>query len=60
MIALVILGVLCFAVSFRICSILVKNAIKICRGLHCIRRLLLLIMPFTVLIPPVSTGSSAL
>lgn len=60
MIALTILGLLCFAVSFRICSILVKSAIKIWRGLHCIRRLLLLIMPFTMLIPPVISGSSAL
>lgn len=60
MIALIILGLLCFAVSFRICSILVESAIKIWRGLHCIRRLLLLIMPFTVLILPVSEGPSAL
>lgn len=60
MIALIILGLLCFAVCFRICSILVKSAIKIWRGLHCIRRLLSLIMPFTMLILPVSAESSAL
>lgn len=60
MIALIILGLLCFAVRFRIYSILMKSAIKIWRELHCIRRLLLLIIPFTMLIPPVSAGSSAL